>query len=298
MLRSMTGYAQVQAEEGVWGLRVSVKSLNHRFLDLRLRVPDELAAAEPRLRAGVRDRVRRGHLEVQFQVENLERQAVEVNEEFVRHYLELYRRLQREHQLSGEPDLTALLRLPGALRTDPAALAPGEAEGLATLAERLLEEALARLEEMRRAEGAALERDLRACVERILAGQKELVRLGELALPAAQRLIRERLQGLLGESPIDPARLAEEAAYLAERNDIREELIRLESHGAQFLSLLDTDGAVGKQLDFLVQEMNRETTTLLSKAPGLEAEGLEMTRVGLEIKAEVERLREQVQNVE
>ncbi|HKZ52410.1 MAG TPA: YicC/YloC family endoribonuclease [Candidatus Acidoferrales bacterium] len=298
MLRSMTGYAQAQAEEPPWGLRVTVKALNHRFLDLRLRLPDELAAVEPRLRARVRDRISRGHLEVQFQVESLERRALEVNEEFVRGYLELYRRLQREHQLSGEPDLTAVLRLPGVLRTDPAPPTAEAAEQLASVAERLLDQALERLDEMRRAEGAALEQELNACLEGIRAGQKELAKLSEQAQPAAHRRLLERLRELLGESPVDPTRLAEEAAYLAQRSDVREELTRLASHAEQFAGLLAGDGAVGKRLDFLVQEMHRETSTLLAKAPGLEAEGLEMTRVGLEVKAQVERLREQVQNVE
>lgn len=298
MLRSMTGYAQAQAEEGFWGLRVTVKALNHRFLDLRLRLPEELAAAEPQLRARVREQVRRGHLEVQFQVESLERRALEVNEEFLRGYLELYRRLQQEHQLTGEPDLTAMLRLPGVLRIDPTPLAPEAAEQLAHVAERLLDQALERLDEMRRAEGAALEQELSTCLERIRAGQRELSQLSEQAQPAAHRRLTQRLHELLGESPVDPTRLAEEAAYLAQRSDVREELTRLASHAEQFAGLLASDGAIGKRLDFLVQEMHRETSTLLAKAPGLEAEGLEMTRVGLEVKAQVERLREQVQNVE
>jgi uncharacterized protein (TIGR00255 family) len=279
MLRSMTGYAQAQGEESPWGVRATVRAVNHRFLDLRVRLPEELAAAEPRLRARVRQRVRRGHLEIQFQVESLEHPAPEVDEELVRSYLELYRRLQAQYQLSGEPDLTALLRFPGALRTDAAQLSPEAAERLAGLAEGLLDQALERLERIRK-------------------GQQELTQLGEQAGPASHRRLNERLQELLGESPVDPARLAEEAAYLAQRSDVREELTRLASHAEQFGALLEADGAVGKRLDFLVQEMHRETTTLLAKAPGLESAGLEMTRVGLEVKAQVERLREQVQNVE
>jgi len=298
MLRSMTGYAQAQAEEGGWVMRATLKSVNHRFLDLRLRLPDEIAPAEPRLRALARDRVQRGHLDITFQVENAQRQAAEVNEEIVRRYLDLYRRLQKEYSLSGEPELGTLLRLPGALRSGPAAPTPEENEHLMALAENLLAEGLNKLDGMRTAEGSALARDLRGCVERIRAGEKQLRNLSERALPGAHQRLSERLRELLGETNLDSARLAEEAAYLAERRDIREELTRLQSHAAQFLELLESDGAVGKQLDFLVQEMNRETTTALSKSPGLEAEGLEITRIGLEIKAEIERLREQVQNVE
>lgn len=298
MVRSMTGFAQAQGEEAGCALRVTVKALNHRFLDLHLRLSPDLEACEPRLRALVRERVLRGHLDVQILVEKLGRQPLEVDQDMVRNYVELFRQLQQEYQVSGDPDLTALLRLPGALRSGPVRLETESAERLAALAGGLLGEALDRLDEMRRAEGTALERELRVRLERIREGKTELVRLAELALPAYHRRLGERLQELLGQSTLDPTRLAEEAAYLAERSDISEELTRLESHAEQFARLLASDGSVGKRLDFLLQEMNREINTVLSKAPGLAAEGLEMTRWGLEVKAQIERLREQVQNVE
>ncbi len=298
MIRSMTGYAQAQGEEPPWSLRVTVKALNHRFLDLRLRLPEELAVTEPRLRACLRDRLRRGHIEVQFQLENTRRLAPAVNEECVRSYLELYRRLQKEHSLSAEPDLAAILRLPGALSGEATTVPPEDVERLADLAERLLAQALDRLDEMRLAEGAALARDLQAGLDHIREGHRQLLRLSEESVPASHHRLSQRLRELLGESPVDPTRLAEEAAYLAQRSDVREELTRLASHLGQFADLLGKDSAVGKRLDFLVQEMHRETSTLLAKAPGLEATGLELTRIGLEVKAQVERLREQVQNVE
>jgi len=294
----MTGFAQTQGESRPWALRVTVRALNHRFLDLRLRLPDELAALEPRLRAKIRERVSRGHLEVQFQAENVERRPLEADEGLVRSYLELHRRLREEHNLSGEPDLMMLLRLPGVVRADAAPATAEESQKLESLTLSLLERALDRLNEMRASEGTALEQELRTCLAGVTAGQEELVRLSQLAQPAAHRRLSERLGELLGEGAIDPVRLAEEAAYLAQRSDVREELTRLDSHARQFLGLLDSGGAVGKQLDFLTQEMQRETNTLLAKAPGLDAEGLEMTRVGLEVKAQIERLREQLQNVE
>ncbi|MBI2956403.1 MAG: YicC family protein [Acidobacteria bacterium] len=298
MLRSMTGYAQTQGEDGLWSVRVTLKALNHRFLDLHLRLPEELAALEPRWRSLVRENVHRGHLEVVLQVERRGPVALEANRELVRAYVELYRELQAEHGLSSEPDLAAVLRLPGVLRSDAAAPTPADLEVLGALAERLLTDALGRLNEMRTAEGVALERDLRAALERVRAERRELARVNEQALPAYHRQLRERLEELLGESGLDPQRLAQEAAYLAERSDTSEELTRLESHAEQFAQLLESDGSVGKRLDFLLQEMNRETNTILSKAPGLAEEGLEMTRRGLELKAWIERLREQVQNVE
>lgn len=298
MLRSMTGFAQAQVEDSPWTVSVTLKALNHRFLDLHLRLPAELEAHEPRLRERVREQVGRGHLDVQFQVECRTRRPLSVDADFVRGYLELYSRLQREHRLTAEPDLTGVLRLPGVLRGGEPELTSESAARLGGLAERALKEALERLNAMRGAEGAALERELRERLQLVAAGQKQLVGLAARALPACHQRLTERLQELLGQTGLDPARLAQEAAYLAERSDVSEELTRLASHAEQFARLLDSNGSLGKQLDFLLQEMNRETNTILSKTSGLEATGLEMTRLGLDIKAQIERLREQVQNVE
>ena len=298
MLRSMTGFAHAQAEDTSWTVSVTVKSLNHRFLDLHLRLPAELEPSEPRLREQVRGHVARGHLDIQFQVDSRARRALRVDEEYVRAYLELYNRLERQHSLGGEPDLMAVLRMPGVVRSGEREAPADETERLGALAGRALEEALGRLNEMRRAEGAALERELRERLQAVVEGQKQLVRLGERALPACHRRLAERLQELLKPTALDPARLAQEAAYLAERSDVSEELTRLASHADQFAQVLGSDGGVGKRLDFLLQEMNREANTILSKSSGLQADGLEMTRLGLEIKAQIERLREQVQNVE
>lgn len=298
MVRSMTGFAQAQADEGPWGVSVTVKALNHRFLDLHLRLPRELEAWEPRMRERVREQVGRGHLEVQFQVESHQRRPLQADGDFLRSYLELFEELKREHQLRGEPDLTAVLRFPGVLRSGEPPNDPEATQRLAALAERTLKEALQRLNEMRQAEGGALERELRERLQNMGEGQKKLARLSDRALPAYHRRLSERLQELLGQTPLEPARLAQEAAYLAERSDVSEELTRLASHTEQFARLLDSDSTLGKRLDFLLQEMNRETNTILSKTSGLQAEGLEMTRLGLEIKAQIERLREQVQNVE
>jgi uncharacterized protein (TIGR00255 family) len=279
-------------------LTVTVRAFNHRFLDLRFRLPGDLEAAESQLRALVRGHVRRGHLDVRMEMERNGRPALEVDRDFVRSYLQVHIELQREHNLSGEPDLTALLRIPGVLRRSETALSGEDAVRLVGLAEKTLSEALKRLNEMRSREGAALENELRGRLGKIEVARKKLAELGERALPAFQQRLQKRLQELLAGVSLEPARLAQEAAYLAERSDISEELMRLASHANQFGQLLDSKAEAGKQMDFLLQEMNRETNTTLSKVPNLGAEGLEMTRLGLEIKAEIERLREQVQNVE
>ena len=159
-------------------------------------------------------------------------------------------------------------------------------------------EALDKLDRMREHEAESLRQEMSGRLLSIasLAGKVEV--LAERARPAFARRLETRLKELLGDAHLDPARLAQEAALAAERSDVSEELTRLASHVKQFDSLLTGASDVGKKLDFLLQEMQRETNTLLSKTPGNEAEGLEITQMGLEIKSEIEKLREQVQNIE
>lgn len=296
MLRSMTGFAQAHQEEAPYVVTVTLKALNHRFLDLRLRLGPELEALEAEIRKRVRSEVRRGHVEVSVQVESSTKPTLSVNREFVRSYLELINELRREHRIGGEPDLMAILRMPGVVQA-------GEPMGmenalLAGAVERALGQALKELDRMRRAEGAMLEQELRRRAQAVRERVEQAGKAGERGRSAGFARLRQRLHELLGETPLDEARLAQEAAYLAERSDVSEEVARVRSHVEQFLNLLGGDSEVGKQLDFLLQEMNRETNTLLSKSPALDAGGLEMTEAALAMKAEIERLREQVQNVE
>jgi len=173
-----------------------------------------------------------------------------------------------------------------------------EVERLGAQVTACLEEALGRLEEMRCAEGRHLVEEMRARLKQIGEHAVKVEALAETIRPAYARRLDARLKDLLGGTAMDPARLAQEAALLAERGDISEELARLRSHVEQFTKLLDGAGELGKKLDFLLQEMHREANTMLSKTPGVESEGLAITSLGLEIKGEIEKLREQVQNVE
>jgi len=298
MLRSMTGFAQAQAEEPPFTVRVTLRALNHRFLDLQLRLAAELEAYEPRVRAWVRERVRRGHVEVNVQLQSSERPALGVNRELVRSYIEVFNALCQEYKLTAQPDLSAILRLPGALQASGPGLKSQENPKLVAAFERAVSQALDALDRMRCMEGEALAQELRAGAERIRQANEEIAAGEAQARPAYFQRLQERLRELLGATRLDEARLAQEAAYLADRSDISEEVARLRSHVEQFLGLLSSEAAVGKRLDFLLQEMNRETNTLLAKSSPLEAAGLAMTQRALGIKAEIERLREQVQNVE
>jgi uncharacterized protein (TIGR00255 family) len=297
---SMTGYAQARGEVNGWAIRVSVKSVNHRFLDLKLRLPEGFDLYELRLRQVVRDRIHRGHVDVHVGVEPGPATSMQVNHDLVQAYLKAADELRLQTSVTAGLDVVALLRLPGVI----GGLAPAipedeeEQEQLGRTLDGCLLEALGKLDEMRRAEGRHLVDDLRGRLTRLDELAEQVNTHAATLRPAFARRLEGRLKDLLGSTTIDPARLAQEAAILAERSDISEELNRLRSHLQQFGKLLDGAGELGKKLDFLLQEMHREANTMLSKTPGVESEALAITGLGLEIKAEIEKLREQVQNIE
>ena len=298
---SMTGFAQGRVERDGSTVRINLKSVNHRFLDLHLRMPDGFEVFESRIRQAIRNRLRRGHVDVNVYYEAGGIGAVEVNRELAESYMKAVERLRHEFSVNAEPDLVALLRLPGVVA------APGVADQLQSeekqeqLGEQVdacLEQALKKLESMRRSEGQSLTAEMQEILERIAARTAEIETFAERVRPIIARRLEERLGELLKGAQIDPLRLAQEAAILAERGDVSEELARLRSHVEQFRKLLAGAGEAGKKLDFLLQEMQREANTLLSKTPGVESEGLQITSLALEVKSDIEKLREQAQNVE
>jgi uncharacterized protein (TIGR00255 family) len=298
--RSMTGYAMVRGEHDGWSIRVSVKSVNHRFLEVKLRMPDSLEPYELRLRQAVREKVHRGHLDVHVNVEPGKSAPVHVNRELLQAYLQVAGELREQMEAKAELDLVALLRLPGVV----GGLGPAipetdeEQEALGKELEKYLREALDRMDEMRRAEGQHMVEEMRVRLTRISEQAEKARGLVDTLQPMFTRRLESRLRELLSAVSVDPGRVAQEAALLAERSDISEELDRLRSHVLQFRKLVDGAGEVGKKLDFLLQEMHREANTMLSKTPGVESEALAVTGLSLEIKAEIEKLREQVQNLE
>jgi len=296
-LKSMTGYAQARVEEGGRAIRVTVRSLNHRFLDVRVKAPDGFETIEARVREIVRSRVHRGHLDVTLNYESSGPASVQVNEEIAAAYLAAAENLRRKFNLSAEPDLAAILRLPGVVDA-PEEFSEEFEQRLEKLVGSCLSEALDKLDEMRKSEGRILSEELfsRLSAIRKLADRIEV--LAERIRPAYARRLESRMKELLNGLAVDPARLTQEAAIAAEKSDTAEEIARLRSHVQQFETLLQAGGEIGKKLDFLLQEMQREANTLLSKTPGTEEEGLEVTRLALEVKSEIEKLREQVQNIE
>jgi uncharacterized protein (TIGR00255 family) len=296
-LKSMTGYAQARAVENDWNIRLTIRSVNHRFLDLHLRLPEGFEPVEPRIRKIIRERVRRGHLDVTLHHELAGPAAVGVNQEVAAAYLLAVNSLRKKFDIQTEPDLASILRLPGVIGPATGSLEEGLGR-IESIVAGVLNEALDKLDRMRAEEGVHLCSDMNARLRSITALSEDVAKLAERARPAFARRLEARLKELLGEEPLDPTRLAQEAAIAAERSDVSEELARLASHVQQFTSVIATGSDAGKKLDFLLQEMQRESNTLLSKTPGNEAEGLEITRLGLEIKSEIEKVREQVQNIE
>ena len=296
MVRSMTGYgaAEVEAQTGRWW--VEVRSTNHRFLEVVVRLPRDLGALEDRVRAAVAGRVRRGRVEVLVREEATGRaRSVTVDTELARQYAQALETLRRELGIQDSLNLAALLALPEVVRLEE--VRP-DVE-LAWQALRTgLDQALDSLVRMREAEGAHLAEDLAARVARVEEWVEEVSRRAEeLPRVYAQRLrerVAELVRALGVERPPDEARLAMEMAAFADRCDVREELVRLRSHLHQARALLHaSDGAVGRKLEFLLQEMQREVNTVGSKAGDLD-----VTRAVLEMKSELEAIREQVQNVE
>lgn len=293
----MTGYAQAHTAADGWTLRISVRSVNHRFLDLHLRLPEGFEAFEPRMRRMVRERIRRGHVDVTLRYELSGTAAVGVNKDVAASYLQAANVLREQFGIQAEPDLALILRLPGVIGPPSASLDEDLAQ-LEALAVQCLGEALDRLDRMREQEAAALRDEMASHLANVSSLAAQVQTLAERARPAFARRLESRVKDLLGEATLEPARIVQEASLAAERSDVSEELARLASHVRQFESLLSGAADVGKKLDFLLQEMQREANTLLSKSPGTEDEGLKITELGLEIKSEIEKIREQVQNIE
>ncbi len=293
-IRSMTGFAQVKGQlDDRLGFILSLKSVNHRFLDLHMRMPAESDELEMQLRRALKSKLARGHVELTLSIDRAEAQGITVNRELVGGYIAAFRSAAGEFGLAAEPDLNAIFKIPGALNGGAGEL--GGQFQQAVLAR--LDEAVQRLDAMRAEDGKGIERQLRGHMQRLLEATEEVGRHRAAVSRAYLEKVQTRMQELIG-AHAERDRILQEAALLAERSDIREELVRMETHVRHFLGLLDSGGEIGKKLDFLLQEMAREANTLLSKTSGIAGEALRITEVGLGMKAEIEKSREQVQNVE
>lgn len=292
-MKSMTGYGKAMVAGDDFAVSVDLKTVNNRFLDIHLRVGSELAALEPGIKKRITSRLSRGRVDVTISLERSAQMVYELNRPLIAGYVNALKQLQQDFDIAGELDINVLARIPGALQ--PAR--NGIDDRIVNAVDEAVDQALAELERMREQEGETLRAELRERVNKI----ESIVPTIESAAAGLAEAYRVRLQKRIGELlnrggqvvEIDPARLAQEVAYLADRSDVSEEMVRLRSHLTQFQEALDAPREAGKMLDFLLQELNREANTTLSKSTDLV-----IKEAGLAIKAEVEKLREQVQNVE
>jgi len=288
----MTGFAQVksQAGEGV-AFTLSLKSVNHRFLDPQLRLPSDMDELEMKMRRILKERLARGHVEVALNLERRGGEGFEFRHDFVAGYVAAFRKAAAEFGTTGEPDLNAIFRIPGALGESMPLDGDLQSAVLAAL-----EQAIQKLNVMREQEGRGMEAELRRRLDVLEKATADVSNHRAAVTHACMEKVRTRMEELLENA--DPDRILQEAAILAERSDVQEEIARLHTHIDHFRQLLDQGGEVGKKLDFLLQELNREANTLLSKTAGVAGEGLHITELGLQMKSEIEKCREQVQNLE
>jgi uncharacterized protein (TIGR00255 family) len=276
---------------------LSLKSVNHRGLDLHFHLPHELDPIENDIRTAIRGGVARGHVQIHVTFTRAAADgAAPLNRNLLAAYMTAFREAAALYGVGGaQPDLNSALRLPGMIGM-------GEEEELGEeVTKAVLEaaaDAVAALNHVREREGSATAQELRQRCRSIceLVSRMDEIRSG--AVPAFQKRLREKLADLLNGAGIDAQRLAQEAAVLADRSDIAEELMRLRTHAGQLEAILEGAGEVGKRLDFLLQEMNRESNTVLSKTGGLGDLGLTITDLALAAKSEIDKIREQSLNLE
>ena len=296
-IRSMTGFAKVRFSMGDGELSLSVKAVNHRGLDLHFHMSSEFDPFEAVLRGVAKKMVCRGHLDIRVFLARSggDSGGPTLNRGLFESYLAAYREASSIAGIEIKPDVATAFRIPAMFEGDRQTELPAEMGS--TLAS-MMTQALEELNLFREREGGETSVSLRERNAAIQDATKKIAEIRGRATPLYQARLRERLGELLNGANLEPQRLAQEAAMLADRSDIGEEITRLGIHSQQLGILLNTGGEVGKKLDFLLQEMNRETNTILSKTNGIGELGLNITELALGIKSEVERIREQSLNLE
>jgi uncharacterized protein (TIGR00255 family) len=294
MVRSMTGFGRAEVQGDSIAVAVEARSVNHRHLDIALRLPRALTALELEARRLVQRRLERGRIDVSVQVTPLgsaSTQRVHVDAALAREYIARAQALGIELGLTGTPTLDWVLERSGVMRLEEAE--PAEPVAPWPVLEAALGQALDELVARRTAEGERLVEALRSLHAELATTVDAIAERAPAAVARREQRLRERLRALLAETAIDESRIVTEAAIWADKTDVTEELARLRAHLAELVLTLDKGGPVGRALDFLVQELNREINTVGSKA-----DDLELSQAGLAAKGVLEKIREQVQNLE
>jgi uncharacterized protein (TIGR00255 family) len=297
VIKSMTGFASLTHEDDHATIGITVRAVNHRFLDIQLRIPQPLADLETRVRSLLQKRLARGRVElsISIQLRSATAPTVELNEDFAHALSAAIDRARERGLVSGTLTPGDLLRLPQAIavRDRPVEADPAVEAQVAASVHAAVEQALADLDAMRIREGEHLRADMDARRQTLADLIESLVGAASEGRGDLEARLQERVREISGELPVDQAMIAQEIVRAAARSDISEEVTRFRAHLAHWEALADGDEPCGRKLDFLLQEMNREVNTIGSKA-----DGLRVSELIINGKAELEKLREQVQNVE
>jgi len=296
MIKSMTGFASLTRDDERGAIGVTIRSVNHRFLDLQLRLPPSIADIEPRLRAIVQKHLARGRVETSISLQLRQNAAptIELNEEFARALSGAIEQARSRGLVAGQLAPGDLLRMPQALIIRETLVESGGVSStLGTVVDEAVEEAILQLEKMRVREGVHLRADLDARKGMLSGLIARIATAADTGRSELEARLLERAREIAGTLPIDQVALSQEVVRVAQRSDISEEVTRFHGHLAHWDALSDSAEPCGRKLDFLLQEMNREVNTIGSKA-----DGLQVSEVVIQAKAELERMREQVQNVE
>lgn len=293
----MTGYGAARAEDGALVLSISLKGTNHRYLDLQMRLAASIDFIEPEIRRLLKAHVQRGHVEISVAVENLDGAAIEIDRKLLEAYLKTCQAIRQDFGLSTEPDLVALLRIPGVV-TSASGFSPSAQKQVMALTAAALTEAAAGFNAMREREGEMLVKDLSARLGHLEELGEKVSQDSASIAGAFRKRLEKRVREMTKGTGMEPARLTQEITALVMRSDITEELTRFKSHVDQAKGLAREGNEVGKRMDFLLQEMNREANTMLSKTTDVPGVGAAIQSAAIEMKVEIEKLREQVQNIE
>ncbi len=290
-MQSMTGYGSGKVEQDGWEVTVDLKTVNHRFLDIGMRLPRNLAFLEQTVRDCLGRRMRRGHADVFLTVKRTEGSAVDIecDEDLAARYLEAAEQIARKTGAENDLTVSRLMKMEGVLTLNEREM---DEELVSVICAEATEIAAAQLIQMREREGAHLKEDLTVHLNAAEALRNQILQRAPLVVDEYREKLEGRLKNLLTDT-VEPQRLAQEVAIIADRCAIDEELARLNSHILQMRKYMETEGEIGKKMDFLIQEMNREANTIGSKA----SDAVIAQHV-VNLKSEIEKLREQIQNVE
>ena len=298
MIHSMTGYGLGHWQKESWLCRVEIKSVNHRYLDIHNRLPHEFSSLDGKVKKWIQKRIRRGRIDVFLKIEKGENPGFRLNRPLLEDYLNALKLLKKDYSVGGSIDPSHLLRTPGIFTQEAVSISDAQLAVLETGIANAVAQALNDLETMRRVEGQVLETEIRQRLNTIKKEVQQIETQSEGLLTLHRKRLKARMKTILGDIKLDSDRLLQEAAHQADRGDIREEVSRLISHEAQCHTLLSSSSDVGKKIDFMMQEMNREANTILSKNAGLAGGRMDITNAAIMIKTEIEKIREQIQNVE